>query len=87
MAHHFDSTIPHYKAQVATDAIREHFPEYYLYDPTPIPQALWRIAKGCTAAQERPVEGSSNDNETFWVWNNKGTEDLVEYKGPMEEQR
>ena len=69
VAHHFDSTIPHYKAQVATDAIKASFPEYYLYDPTPIPQALWRIAKGCTAVEQRGDK---------WVWNNAGLEDQIE---------
>ena len=71
VAHHFDSTIPHYKAQAATDAIKEKFPEYYLYDPTPIPQALWRIAKGCTGVEKRG---------DMWIWNNEGLEQHVEVK-------
>jgi fatty acid desaturase len=71
VAHHFDSTIPHYKAQIATDAIKASFPEYYLYDPTPIPQALWRIAKGCTSVEQRGDR---------WVWNNAGVEDQIECK-------
>lgn len=68
VAHHFDSTIPFYKAQAATDAIKTNFPELYLYDPTPIPEALWRICKGCAAVEKK---GDS------WVWNNKGLEDLI----------
>lgn len=68
VAHHFDSTIPHYKAQAATDAIQANFPELYLYDPTPIPQALWRVAKGCTAVEQRGDK---------WVWNNEGVEEQV----------
>jgi fatty acid desaturase len=68
VAHHFDSTIPHYKAQIATDAIKENFPNMYLYDPTPIPQAVWRIAKGCTAVEKRG---------DMWVWNNEGVEELL----------
>lgn len=68
VAHHFDSTIPHYKAQAATDAIKEKFPEFYLYDPTPIPQALWRVAKGCTGVEKR---------DNMWVWNNEGVEELL----------
>eukprot|EP00529_Nitzschia_sp_RCC80_P022160 CAMPEP_0113483050 /NCGR_PEP_ID=MMETSP0014_2-20120614/23235_1 /TAXON_ID=2857 /ORGANISM="Nitzschia sp." /LENGTH=487 /DNA_ID=CAMNT_0000376587 /DNA_START=166 /DNA_END=1629 /DNA_ORIENTATION=+ /assembly_acc=CAM_ASM_000159 len=63
VAHHFDSTIPHYKAQAATDAIKEKYPDFYLYDPTPIPQAVWRIAKGCTAVEKRGEK---------WIWNNEG---------------
>lgn len=68
VAHHFDSSIPHYKAQVATDAIKESFPEFYLYDPTPIPEALWRVCKGCTAAEKRGDK---------WVWNNEGYEKFL----------
>jgi len=69
VAHHYDSTIPHYKAQVATDAIKENFPEFYLYDPTPIPQALWRVCKGCTAVEKRGDK---------WVWKNNGLEANIE---------
>lgn len=68
VAHHFDSTIPHYKAQVATDAIKENFPQLYFFDPTPIPEALWRVCKGCTAVTKR---GDS------WVWDNEGLEDQL----------
>ena len=68
VAHHFDSTIPHYKARVATDAVKEQFPEVYFYDPTPIPEALWRVAKGCAAVEKR---GDA------WIWNNEGVEELL----------
>jgi len=68
VAHHYDSGIPHYKAQVATDAIKENFPELYLYDPTPIPQALWRVCKGCVAVEKRGDK---------YVWKNNGVEDLL----------
>jgi len=68
VAHHFDSTIPHYKAQVATDAIKEAFPNLYLYDPTPIPEAVWRISKGCSSVEKRGDR---------WVWTNEGVEDLL----------
>merc|ERR1712157_407096 len=65
VAHHFDSTIPHYKAKAATEAIKENFPELYLYDPTPIHKALWRVCKGCTAVEKR---------DDKWVWHNQGLE-------------
>jgi fatty acid desaturase len=68
VAHHFDSTIPHYKAQAATDAIKEKYPNMYLYDPTPIPEAVWRISKGCTAVEKRGDK---------WVWNNEGVTDRL----------
>jgi fatty acid desaturase len=75
VAHHFDSTIPHYKALTATEAIQANFPEYYLYDPTPIPQALWRVAKGCAAVEKRGDQ---------WIWLNEGIEDQVEYTSSQE---
>jgi hypothetical protein len=42
-----------------------------LYDPTPIPQALWRVAKGCAAVEQRGEQ---------WIWSNQGLEDRVEYQ-------
>jgi len=29
------------------------FPEHYLYDPTPISQAIWRVSTQCIAVEER----------------------------------
>lgn len=69
VAHHFDSTIPHYKAQAATDAIKESFPDFYLYEDTPIFQALWRVCKGCTSVEKRGDK---------WVWKNEGLTEVVE---------
>ncbi|CAJ1949155.1 unnamed protein product [Cylindrotheca closterium] len=68
VAHHFDSSIPHYNAQKATDAIKEAYPDLYFYDPTPIPEAVWRICKGCSSVEKR---------DDKWVWNNEGVEDLL----------
>lgn len=68
VAHHFDSTIPHYKAEVATEAIKEAYPDLHLYDPTPIPQALWRISKGCAGMEKRGDK---------WIWNNAGLEAML----------
>ena len=47
VAHHIDHRIPHYQAARATDAVRQAFPEWYRYDPTPIPLALWRVGRDC----------------------------------------
>ena len=47
VAHHMDARIPHYHAAEATRALRAHFPHLYRHDPTPIPQALWRVATSC----------------------------------------
>ena len=68
VAHHFDSQIPHYNAEVATEAIKTSFPQLYLYEPTPIPEALWRVCKGCTAVEKRGDK---------WVWLNEGYEQLM----------
>jgi len=68
VAHHFDSSIPHYNAQKATDAIKEAFPDLYFYDPTPVPEAVWRICKGCSSVVKRGDK---------WVWDNEGVEDLL----------
>lgn len=68
VAHHFDSSIPHYKAQAATDAVKESFPQLYMYDPTPIPQAFWRVCKGCTVVEKRDEK---------WIWSNEGLEDCL----------
>jgi len=69
VAHHFDSSVPHYKADRATQAIKREFPEFYLYDPTPIPQALWRVARHCTAVTQRGDK---------WIWDNNGVDDIAE---------
>ncbi len=68
VAHHYDSSIPHYKAQAATDAIKDKFPELYLYDPTPIPEALWRVCKGCSVVEKRGDK---------YVWKNDGVDDIL----------
>lgn len=49
VVHHICSRIPHYNALKATQAIKEKFPRYYLYDQTPIIPALLRVAKRCVA--------------------------------------
>eukprot|EP00976_Prorocentrum_cordatum_P112606 1195563-Prorocentrum_minimum.AAC.6 len=52
VAHHVNSAIPHYNAWKATEAIKKAFPEHYLYDPTPIIPAMWRVATKCIAVQK-----------------------------------
>ena len=68
VAHHFDSSIPHYKAQAATDAIAESFPHLYLKEDTPIHKVLWRLARGCTGVVKRGDR---------WVFDNTGLVDKL----------
>lgn len=51
--HHIDCTVPHYRADSATAAIKENFPDYYLYEDTPVFQALWRVATKCFQVEKR----------------------------------
>lgn len=53
VAHHVESSIPHYHALEATNALKAAFPQLYLYDPTPIWQALVRVAGKCVAVVKR----------------------------------
>jgi len=69
VAHHFDSSIPHYHAEKATNAIKEKYPNLYLNDPTPIPEALWRVCKGCAATTKRGDR---------YVFDNSGLEKYLE---------
>jgi hypothetical protein len=42
VAHHVESSIPHYHALEATRALQKAFPQLYLYDDTPVWKALLR---------------------------------------------
>jgi omega-6 fatty acid desaturase (delta-12 desaturase) len=47
VAHHLFSTMPHYHAQEATEAIKPVLGQYYQKDTTPVYQAVWREIKEC----------------------------------------
>ena len=64
VAHHIDSTIPHYKAQAATQAIKAFYPDIYMYEPTPVFQALWRLATKCFQVEKR----TTNQNQDIYVF-------------------
>lgn len=55
VAHHIDARIPHYKAKRATEALQNAFPDLYLYDPTPVYKALWRIATKCNVVSKSEI--------------------------------
>lgn len=47
VAHHLFSTMPHYHAQEATEALKKVLGKYYLTDDTPIMKALWKSWTSC----------------------------------------
>ena len=52
--HHLCSSVPHYHAWEATEAIRERFPHLYRHDATPIHRALWQAATECLVVEKVP---------------------------------
>lgn len=58
VCHHINARIPHYNAWRGTALLRERFPSLVRYDPTPIHQALWRVATGCGAVRQSERDGA-----------------------------
>eukprot|EP01133_Synstelium_polycarpum_P015956 gene15956-18970_t len=52
VAHHFFSTMPHYHAEEATKHIKKALGKHYIFDPTPIPQALWKSWTQCKYVED-----------------------------------
>jgi omega-6 fatty acid desaturase (delta-12 desaturase) len=52
VCHHVNPSIPHYNAWRGTALLRQRFPLLVRYDPTPIPQALCRIASRCAVVYQ-----------------------------------
>jgi omega-6 fatty acid desaturase (delta-12 desaturase) len=68
VAHHIDCTIPHYHAREATGAIAAAFPEAYLFEPSPVHVALWRVATSCIALKRRSPGDSRYVFVPFSSW-------------------
>ncbi|XP_022766805.1 delta(12)-fatty-acid desaturase FAD2-like [Durio zibethinus] len=66
VAHHLFSTIPHYHAMEATNAMKPILGEYYQFDGTPVYKAIFREAKECIYVE--PDEGDQ-DKGVFWFRN------------------
>lgn len=54
VAHHVNSSIPHYHAWEVTKILRDTYPDLCLYDPTPVHKALWRVCVNCVAVEKIP---------------------------------
>ena len=65
VVHHINDEIPHYNAWEATEKVKEAFPDLYLFDPTPVHEALWRVSTHCVAVEKK--EGDMG----AWVFNTK----------------
>lgn len=63
VAHHLFSTMPHYNAMEATNAIKPILGEYYQFDGTPFYEAMWREAKECIY-----VEADDRDQSKGVYW-------------------
>lgn len=57
VAHHLFSTMPHYHAEEATEALRRVLGGYYRKDSTPIAVALWRCFRECAFVREEGEPG------------------------------
>ncbi len=51
VVHHVCPSVPHYHAKKATVLIKKEFKKIYLFNPDPIPIALWNIASNCIAVK------------------------------------
>jgi len=56
VCHHVNASIPHYNAWKGRELLKRAFPTVVRYDPTPIHQALWRIATRCGAVYQNPAD-------------------------------
>lgn len=67
VAHHVDSSIPHYHAVEATEALKKAFPHMYLYDPTPIMCAVASPSHACPLLPELLSHSLSFFEIEIWV--------------------
>ncbi|KAL0719730.1 hypothetical protein Bca4012_069054 [Brassica carinata] len=64
VAHHLFSTMPHYNAMEATEAIKPILGEYYRFDGTPVVKAMWREAKECIYVEP---DRQGEKKGVFWL--------------------
>ena len=66
VAHHLLSTMPHYHASEATEAIKPILGKYYQMDRTPVLIALWREQRECVYVDK---DSSSKEQGVLWYTN------------------
>nr|AGX28129.1 delta12-FADS-like FADY [Santalum acuminatum] len=71
--HHLFTTIPHYHAMEATNAIRPILGEYYRFDATPFWKAAWREVRECVYVEEEDDDDNGPQQQkkkgVFWYAN------------------
>nr|XP_018898615.1 PREDICTED: delta(12)-fatty-acid desaturase FAD2-like [Bemisia tabaci]XP_018898616.1 PREDICTED: delta(12)-fatty-acid desaturase FAD2-like [Bemisia tabaci]WQH19958.1 delta12 fatty acid desaturase [Bemisia tabaci] len=66
VAHHLFSTMPHYHAMEATQAIKPLLGEYYQFDGTPIYKAMYRETRECVFVER---DEKDHTKGVFWYSN------------------
>ena len=61
VVHHLFSSMPHYHAQEATEAVKALLGPYYAFDDTPIVKALWTSYTQCEGVKE-----DANSRGVYW---------------------
>lgn len=67
VVHHLFSTMPHYHAKEATEAVKKVLGEYYRMDRTNVLKAIWREAKECVYVEAD--EDADSDKGVVWYRN------------------
>ncbi|GJX26584.1 delta(12) fatty acid desaturase-like protein [Tanacetum coccineum] len=63
--HHLFPSLPHYHAIEARDAVKPMLGEYYKYDDTSIPKALWRDTKECIYVEQ---DENTETKGVYWFF-------------------
>jgi omega-6 fatty acid desaturase / acyl-lipid omega-6 desaturase (Delta-12 desaturase) len=66
IAHHLFSSMPHYHAQEATEAIKPLLGKYYNLDTTSIMSALWQAMHYCRYVEPEQEPAGDKPEGVYW---------------------
>jgi omega-6 fatty acid desaturase (delta-12 desaturase) len=66
IVHHLFSTMPHYHAQEATEAIKPVLGKYYNLDTSPISTSLWQALKFCRYVEAEKAPPPNSVDGVYW---------------------